>query len=167
MTGLGANAFSGITGRVLVYGLGGNDTLNVSTVKIATQLYGGDGHDILLGGAAGDLLYGGAGNDMILGGLGADILYGEAGNDILVDGNMALKLPLSDTLYKVLATWNSQPAPTIAIYNNITTRITPGFDRSAQDRLIGGSGIDWFWSATAGALADITDIVAGEKRRVV
>ncbi len=167
MTGLGANAFSGITGRVLVYGLGGNDTLNVSTVKIATQLYGGDGHDILLGGAAGDLLYGGAGNDMILGGLGADILYGEAGNDILVDGNMALKLPLSDTLDKVLATWDSQPAPTIAIYNNITTRITPGFDRSAQDRLIGASGIDWFWSATAGALADITDIVAGEKRRVV
>ena len=167
MTGLGANAFSGITGRVLVYGLGGNDTLNVSTVKIATQLYGGDGHDILLGGAAGDLLYGGVGNDMMLGGLGADILYGEAGNDILVDGNMVLKSPLTDSLDKVLATWNSQPVPTIAIYNNVTARVTPSLDVSAQDRLMGGSGIDWFWSATAVAVADITDIVSGEKRRIV
>jgi hypothetical protein len=29
------------------------------------------------------------------------------------------------------------------------------------------AGTDWFWSATAGAVADVTDLVAGEKRRIV
>ena len=118
------------------------------------------------GGAAADILYGGGGNDLMVGGAGADALYGEAGNDILIDGNIALK-SRTDTLDKVLATWNSLPAPTTTIYSNITARITPTFDKSVRDRLAGGAGTDWFWSATAGAVADVLDLAAGERRRLV
>lgn len=160
-------SFSGITGRVLVYGFSGNDTLNASAVKIATQLYGGNGNDVLQGGAAADMLYGGDGNDLLVGGGGADYLYGEGGNDIMVEGIVALKFPRTDTMDKVLATWNSQPMPTAAIYNNIASRITPNFEKAVRNKLTGGLGSDWFWLAATKTNTDITDLEADDRLRAV
>ena len=160
-------SFSGITGRVLVYGFSGNDTLNASAVKIATQLYGGNGNDVLQGGAAADMLYGGDGNDLLVGGGGADYLYGEGGNDIMVEGILALKFPRTDTMDKVLATWNSQPVPKAAIYNNIASRITPNFEKAVRNKLTGGLGSDWFWLAATKTNTDITDLEADDRLRAV
>ncbi len=167
VNGAAPKLFSGITGRILVYGFSGNDMLDASAAKIATQLYGGSGNDVLMGGAAVDMLYGGDGSDLIVGGGGADYLYGEAGNDILVEGIVALRSPRTDTMDKVLATWNSQPVPTAAIYNNIAARITPNFEKAVRNKLTGGVGSDWFWLAATKTNTDITDLEADDRLRSV
>jgi VCBS repeat-containing protein len=59
----------------------------------ADTVYGGDGDDVVNGGADTDLLDGGNGIDTMNGGEGADTLYGRNGNDVLDGGRGA------DTLY--------------------------------------------------------------------
>ncbi|NBU76943.1 MAG: hypothetical protein EBS30_17290, partial [Planctomycetes bacterium] len=113
---------TGITGKVLVFGFAGNDSITLETVKIATQVDAGDGNDIVVGGSAADIIFGGNGADLLIGGLGADTISGDAGTDILVDGAVALT-QAGDTLVKVLATWTSVVSPTTAIYNSITARL--------------------------------------------
>jgi len=157
---------TGITGKVLVFGFAGNDSITLETVKIATQVDAGDGNDIVVGGSAADIIFGGNGADLLIGGLGADTISGDAGNDILVDGTVALT-QAGDTLVKVLTTWTSAASPTTAIYNNITARLRYTADKAARDTLKGVAGTDWFWSAltqNAGVLADILDTPT-EKRR--
>ena len=61
---------SGGTGRDLIYGRGGNNTIN-----------GGDDNDRLFGGNDNDTIDGGLGNDGIVGGAGDDSLGGGEGND--------------------------------------------------------------------------------------
>jgi RTX calcium-binding nonapeptide repeat (4 copies) len=101
-------------GRIVVFGLNGNDTIAIdSRVTKSVELHGGPGNDSLSGGAGRDLLFGeegndrlvgrdgndkldggdgnddlfgGGGNDVLLGGLGNDKLYGEAGTDLLLGG---------------------------------------------------------------------------------
>ncbi|MFM7149684.1 MAG: tandem-95 repeat protein, partial [Gemmataceae bacterium] len=75
-----------VTGRILVYGLEGNDSLQLGTVKIATLLDGGADNDLLVGGTAADVMIGGLGNDDLRGGLGNDRLTGGLGNDRLDGG---------------------------------------------------------------------------------
>jgi VCBS repeat-containing protein len=96
------------TGRVIVYGLAGNDLISaagITSTTLAVELIGGHGNDTLVGGAAGDVLIGnntgdygtslatatddhgadslvgGAGNDTLDGGLGDDTMAGGTGND--------------------------------------------------------------------------------------
>ena len=53
------------------------------------QLFGGNGNDMLTGGAGADQLFGGNGNDTLNGGDGNDILFGGNGNDTVVGGKGA------------------------------------------------------------------------------
>ena len=90
-----------IWGRGLIFGLGGDDVINVtrtSTVDAgngndtiigqgqALQLTGGEGDDFIRAGFGDDRLIGAAGNDEIRGGRGADILDGGGGSDLLYGG---------------------------------------------------------------------------------
>lgn len=68
---------------VFAYGLDGHDTITAQRLAIKVVFDGGDGNDLLMGGAAGDTLLGGNGNDLLIGGLGNDFLYGGWGNDWL------------------------------------------------------------------------------------
>ena len=157
---------TGITGRVVVFGFSGNDSINLASVRIATRVDAGDGNDIVQGGTAADIIFGGSGADILIGGLGADTISGDAGNDILADGTVALT-QAGDTLARVLTSWSSVLVPTTAVYNNITARLRMTADTAARDTLKGLAGTDWFWSALAqntGVLADILDTPA-EKRR--
>ncbi|MEX2170303.1 MAG: choice-of-anchor Q domain-containing protein [Pirellulales bacterium] len=83
--------------EVRVYGEDGDDVLAVDAAfaEIA-RLFGGDGNDTLIGGAAADFLfgelgddklYGGGGNDTLDGGDGNDFLQGDLGNDDYTGGN--------------------------------------------------------------------------------
>lgn len=78
-----------------VRGRNGEDTI-IGSADIASQLFGGDGIDTIIGGSANDSLDGGdgadsinagAGNDSILGGDGADLISGDDGNDSIDGGN--------------------------------------------------------------------------------
>jgi Ca2+-binding RTX toxin-like protein len=158
---------TGVTGRVLAYGLGGNDLLDLSALKISTRQDGGVGNDILLGGSVSDTLFGGTGADLLIGGLGADVLQGDAGNDILVDG-MATVVRSTDTFSLILADWAAAAVPTTNTFNSLTARLKFTADRVSKDSLKGLSGTDWFWSlASTGLTADSLDLVNGERRRSV
>lgn len=104
-------------GHVKVFGGAGNDQVFGADLGVGLVAHGGAGHDLLVGGAAGDVIDGGAGVDRVWGGLGDDVLrggagddflYGREGNDVLVGGTG------NDTL--------------------------EGFD--GRDLLIGGVGVD-------------------------
>jgi PKD repeat protein len=77
-----------LSGKVVVWGLAGNDIIWVSaTFPGPVELYGDEGNDILEGGKGNDLLSGGPGNDWLKGRNGDDILLGGDGDDVLVGNN--------------------------------------------------------------------------------
>ena len=57
------------------------------TISGTGNLLGGEGNDLLTGGASSDLLDGGAGNDTLTGGGGQDLLLGRSGADLLDGGD--------------------------------------------------------------------------------
>ena len=70
----------------------GNDLVTLVNVNVSSDLYGGRGNDILIGGDAADriwgedgwdTLFGGGGHDMLDGGSGRNTLFGGSGNDML------------------------------------------------------------------------------------
>ncbi|QDU19216.1 DJ-1/PfpI family protein [Urbifossiella limnaea] len=83
-------------GHVKAFGGAGNDQVFGTDLYAGLVAHGGGGHDLLVGGAAGDTLdggdgcdrvWGGPGDDVIRGGAGDDYLYGREGNDVLVGGD--------------------------------------------------------------------------------
>jgi Ca2+-binding RTX toxin-like protein len=72
-------------------GGGGNDVFtNASAAR--SNVFGGDGNDLLVGGSNVDRMYGDAGNDTIYGGDGNDAIYGGLGDDRLNGQNGADEL---------------------------------------------------------------------------
>ncbi|WP_108663201.1 cadherin-like domain-containing protein [Acuticoccus kandeliae] len=66
-------------------GTDGNDLMRGRLFR-ADQLYGGEGTDVIRGGAFADVIDGGAGNDRLFGGLGDDVIIGGEGNDRMRGG---------------------------------------------------------------------------------
>jgi len=103
--GAGNDSLVGGAGADLLYGQGGDDTLEGGTQN--DTLVGGQGGDIvsgqddqdsLEGGAGFDFVFGGAGADDMIGGLGAlsqaeggldvgDFMFGDAGDDVILGDN--------------------------------------------------------------------------------
>lgn len=74
--------------KIIVNGLGGNDTLEVNQrnpIAIGVEIHGGTGNDYIKGTNAADLLYGEGGNDFIEGKGGNDFIDGGAGDDLVDD----------------------------------------------------------------------------------
>jgi len=71
--------------HLVIEGLGGDDVVDATTLlaPIGITANGGEGDDILLGGA---------GNDVLDGGPGDDVLIGGAGNDVLTNGEIQIQL---------------------------------------------------------------------------
>ena len=71
-------------GHIKVFSGAGNDTVSIDgRIRVATEIYGEGGDDLLVGGSGRDLLIGGDGNDRLEGNGGDDRLEGGAGNDYL------------------------------------------------------------------------------------
>lgn len=81
----GEALFDTVTKMGSAFGFGGNDTL-LGTDGSNDFLYGGTGHDRLVGAGADDFLFGQSGDDVLIGGIGIDHLFGGAGNDQLDSG---------------------------------------------------------------------------------
>ena len=75
---------TGITDRLSILGLDGNDTLTGGSSH--DSLFGGNGNDTLNGGVGIDYLIGGSGNDILNGDADIDKLFGQDGNDSLLGG---------------------------------------------------------------------------------
>ena len=65
---------------------GGNDVFHGENGRVAGEVWGQAGNDLLVGGAFADVLGGGSGGDTVTGGGGADTLTGSTGADLLSGG---------------------------------------------------------------------------------
>jgi uncharacterized delta-60 repeat protein len=165
-------ASSSPTGRIIAYGLAGDDDIQVAGgVTLSAWLYGdagndrlkgGAGHDILLGGDGDDLLVGGGGRDLLIGGTGADRIVGNADDDILI----AVWTSFDEdhvALSAIMAEWTSAGDYTTRTDSLASTFSGLSLDDGAKDVLTGSSGQDWFFAnLDAGVLDKITDLSADE-----
>jgi Ca2+-binding RTX toxin-like protein len=70
-----------------INGLGGDDVIEASGVPANGPkliIDGGNGDDVLIGGAGNDTINGGAGDDVLIGGPGQDILDGQNGDNVVI-----------------------------------------------------------------------------------
>ena len=168
-TGPNSQLFSFLTedvGRIMIYGLDGNDTIEVEdNVSIDTILDGGAGNDTLLGGSGNDVLLGQAGDDNLSGRKGRDILVGGAGKDKLDGGDGEDILFGGSTNYdndqsvlcQLISAWETGLADAIGH----TTSVEPVLVDDAKDTLTGGAGNDLFLrfnnpAATKDVITDAT-----------
>jgi Ca2+-binding RTX toxin-like protein len=161
-------------GRLVAYGLAGNDTIQVAGgISLSAWLYGGDGDDLLQGGGGNDVLVGGAGSntlisgqgrDLLIGGSGASRLVGNSGDSILIAGTTAFD-DNQAALAAIMAEWTSARDYATRVANLSGTGSGPSangsylliaggpkatvFDNGAADVLSGGSGMDWFFADLA------------------
>lgn len=75
---------------------GGDDRLDLATLKLPATVQGGAGNDTIKGGSARNVINGGDGNDLLLGGMESDTLSGGAGDDSLLGGGQADSLSGGD-----------------------------------------------------------------------
>jgi Ca2+-binding RTX toxin-like protein len=86
-----------------VNALAGDDVVEASSLTadaILLTANGGDGDDVLIGGAGNDVLNGDAGDDVLIGGPGQDVLDGGGDDDIVIQlvGDSPSSLVAGDTL---------------------------------------------------------------------
>ena len=79
---------SGVTDRLTVNALAGDDVIDATAVTTSAMLLtldGGEGSDVLLGGAGNDTLLGGPGDDVLIGGPGSDTIDGGTGDNVVLE----------------------------------------------------------------------------------
>lgn len=163
------DTISGITGSVLAFGQGGDDTFLGGYLDNPIEFYGGAGSDLLIGGRGSDLLDGGDeddfllggihgidGNDSLLGGAGRDILIGSYGADLLNGGGgedmlIAGVAPISyvyesdlDAVVNIRAHWSSADTfanRVAAVESDVATYVQTDTDSDTVD---GGADDDWY-----------------------
>jgi hypothetical protein len=132
----GTRSFSTVgLDRIELYGLDGNDTLDVRNTTLPVILDGGNGDDTLRAGDGKDTLIGGAGDDRLFGGKGDDTFIGGPGNDFMQGGTGTNTADYS--------------AETSSITINLTTHQATGASIGTDnlisfDNVIGGSADDTF-----------------------
>jgi Ca2+-binding RTX toxin-like protein len=154
--------------RVVVFGQDGNDLIQVTeSVTVPTELYGGDGNDILNGGggpsmimrgAGNDVIVGGKGRNLLIGGLGSDILTGLGGDDILIADDFMRGSRLNsqqETARNLLNYWNGSGTYANRVAGLKDDLVPLIFNDDATDLLLGGSGLDWFLADLTGSKKDI------------
>jgi hypothetical protein len=105
-------------GRIVVYGLGGADTITVSATGHAAWVFGGDGNDtITVANGSNNVVVGGVGNDtitaggtlrnLLIGGVGADVITGGGSDDLLIGGSTAYDAD-ETALAAIMAEWTNQ-----------------------------------------------------------
>jgi hypothetical protein len=151
---------TGVTGRIMAFGLAGNDSIDMPSVAIATISYGGDGNDIIRAGSAADWIFGENGSDLLAGGLGIDQLNGGADSDLLFDGSVAPK-SASVSLASTLSLWKTLINPTNNDYATIYNRLNISSDKNSRDTIKGTAGLDLFFAS----VTDILDKIASERTR--
>jgi Ca2+-binding RTX toxin-like protein len=156
-----------VADRLVVYGQGGNDLIQVNAaITFNAQLFGQAGNDILVGGSGNDILVGGIGDDILYGFNGRDLLFGGLGRDFLqgaswngsattADGDLLIGSYVSFDndvilLNQLAAQWQTDdPYSTrIATIRASSPRLRMNetvFDDWSLDYVFGAGDLDWFW----------------------
>lgn len=145
--------------EVRIWGRAGNDVISLIDLALMSLIHGGDGNDLLDGGASSDLIFGGrgddilvggAGNDLLLGGMGADRIVGSAGHDILVAGDVPSRFT-DAALREISAAW----AATKTVNEEEDDVLDEAAIDASFDMLTGGSGADWFIIGDGDRITDL------------
>jgi hypothetical protein len=188
LNGTAYGPFGGFT-RVIAYGLGGNDDIQMNAAgSYSVAFFGGMGDDKLAAASGPSLLVGGEGDDRLTGGNGADLLVGGGGKDTLRGGNGDDLLEAGRTAYDdgadadvralsaILGEWSSSSAYPLRIahisgtqaggLNGASLFSTTGvgrtvFDDGDVDTLSGENGRDWLIAGPN----DLTKDLAGSEIR--
>jgi len=81
----------------IAFGGDGSDTLNAADHTVVSQIFGGKGDDLLLGGSRNDVVDGGADNDLLVGYNGDDDLRGGLGFDTAVYSGARARYTISES----------------------------------------------------------------------
>jgi hypothetical protein len=150
VAGVGAGVpLTKVTGRILAFGLNGDDQILMTNVGRAGVLDGGDGNDTVVGGSKSDRLTGGNGDDRIDGGKGVDRLVESGGSFVLIQGTATTNGSLSGVVSDTLVNISIEEA-----------ELTGGdgadsIDASAfsgKTWLFGGDGNDILWAGALGSV---------------
>ena len=166
---LGQYAKAGL-GRIVAYGLDGNDRIEVApSLPQRAFLDGGAGNDTLLGGCKADILLGRDGADSLLGRLAADVLIGGTGGDSLDGGDGSDLLIGGATAYdadggalsRVSTEWRSGKTYATRLSNLRNgaaglPALNAGsvFADADRNSLRGAKGIDWFFPGASDVITD-------------
>ncbi len=155
------------SGRLVAYGLAGNDAIIDRNVSRTCYFLGGDGNDTLIGNNGNDILIGGNGNDVLTGGNGRNIEIGDAGRDtlhggpfedILIGGSTIYDTatPIQNLAIKDLYTelglqtpdvntrWAAMASTTGVGLRGAQLNASTVIDDDTPDLLTGGGSDDWF-----------------------
>jgi|GEM_PF-3433233 len=132
------------TGKVIVHGGGGSDSVNASNLTLPVEILGQGGDDYISGASANDLLVGGAGNDRINGAAGDNVIWGDnvGEQNLMTGGNDQLSgLAGNDVFYggggdDLISAGGGQDYA----HGGEGTDMLQGSD--GDDRLYGGNGND-------------------------
>jgi PKD repeat protein len=156
------------TGRIIAFGLGGNDDIEVAgSIGLAALLQGDSGNDRLKGGAGVSVLCGGDGDDLLIGGSGRSILIGDRGadrlvgngeDDILIGGYTSYGCD-HEALCEILETWTRRDLSYTQRVNKLSSgpfslNAATVFDDGAADLLTGAAGMDWFFARANDKITD-------------
>jgi Ca2+-binding RTX toxin-like protein len=127
-------------------GTTGNNLIDKSASSNEVIVYALGGNDTVTGGSSNDTLFGQVGNDSLNGGLGADVLVGGDGNDVYVVDNLGDVVDESGTgTDRLETTLNSYSLVGLAAVENLTFTGTGNFAGTGNDlrnAIIGGLGND-------------------------
>jgi Ca2+-binding RTX toxin-like protein len=163
----GSDMGSFVADRVVIYGQGGDDLIQVDArITADAKLFGQAGNDILVGGAGNDILVGGIGDDILYGFNGRDLLFGGLGRDFLQGASWNGSATAADSdlligsyvafdndvtlLNQLAAQWQTgDPYSTrIATIRASSPRLRLSetvFDDWSLDYVFGAGDLDWFW----------------------
>lgn len=152
----------GPVSRIAVYGLDGNDNIQLAgSIRTPAWLFGGDGNDRLQGAKGNDVLVGGAGDDdingkqgddIVIGGEGSDHILGGPGNDLMIGGSTAYDAN-EPALFAIATIWRtgSVASRVSALQTSTTVPLVLGgstptvFDDGVADFINGTSGGGWIF----------------------
>jgi uncharacterized secreted protein with C-terminal beta-propeller domain len=183
----GSNMGAFIADRIVVYGQGGHDLIQVNAgIAIDAWLFGGAGNDILVGGAGSDVLVGGIGEDILYGFGGRDLVFGGLDSDFVHGGGWR-GAPVtgnsdSDIVIGSYVSFDFDPAKLNVLFgqwgdenDDYATRVgglragsprlqplrtgTTVFDDFSVDHVFGGGDTDWLFVETD---RDTFDLQRGE-----
>lgn len=157
--GPGAGDTDILSGRELIYGRDGNDSLLGTRGDDLLDggsgndcLMGVDGNDLMLGHDGADILWAGAGDDMAIGGDDYDQLGGEDGNDNLFAADQIFPVPTFPQTCDQSGAFAAQSVPESGDKSRTGENVTK------HNFLSGGDGYDKMYGA------DRVDFMQGEER---